>query len=448
MSENQEMSAYSFLYKTRRITFSDDLPSISLFSGAGISDLGYEQVGFQFLVHSELRPNRSALCESNYPNSTCVTGDLRERWKDVISGYKKQVKENPALISITPPCQGMSSSNPSRGKCVDADTSDERNMLLLASIPIIKELRPRLVVIENVPQVFQRVVQVREDEKPCKLVEKFTQSLDWEYRFFSTTVQMADYGVPQDRRRAIIVAIRKDEGCIEELDKCNLLPLPCSTHSERTQNGQSSWITFEEWLLQMNYPPLDAKSANLARYESDPLHSVPYYKEDRYLMVSDIPPRSGRNAYQNSNCHECGCNDVPEGEVTCPKCNGLMRNRPYVKDENGEYRLIKGFKSSYRRSYHDRPAPTVTTASSHLGSDYKIHPWENRVLSIRECADLQTIPRFYNWQWAIESEQLYLMRKVIGEALPPLFTFFHANVLCDLLKGIVNSDNLLISKKS
>ena len=81
----------------------------------------------------------------------------------------------------------------------------------------------------------------------------------------------------------------------------------------------------------------------------------------------------------------------------------------------------------------DRPAPTVTTASSHLGSDYKIHPWENRVLSIRECADLQTVPRFYNWDWALNTQHTYLARQVIGEALPPWFSYLHGSVLQDLL---------------
>ena len=83
----------------------------------------------------------------------------------------------------------------------------------------------------------------------------------------------------------------------------------------------------------------------------------------------------------------------------------------------------------------NEPARTITTASSHVGSDYKIHPWENRVLSIRECADLQTVPRFYDWTWALETSHTYVARKVIGEALPPWFTYLQGKLLRRLLDG-------------
>ena len=442
MSRAQIPSARSFLFQKRESDQSNKLPAISLFAGAGLSDLGYGAAGFEFLVHSELEPNRAELCARNFPDSTCVIGNLWETWEEVVSGYQERTEEPLALINVTPPCQGLSSSNPGRGKVADASTSDERNLLLLASVPVLNELKPRIVVVENVPQVLQRVVRVEENEAPCKVVEAFERGLGREYRIFPNLVQMADYGVPQDRRRAILVAIRVDELCVKQLEDEHLLPLPRPTHAQVPEDSQLPWVKLEEWLNQMDYPPLDAKSLELARSDSDPLHFVPSYRGDRYLMVADIPARSGRNAYQNSKCHECGRERVPEGVVRCPTCGELMRNRPYLKEKTGTYRLIKGFKSSYRRMYHDRPAPTITTASSHLGSDYKIHPWENRVLSIRECADLQTVPRFYDWQWAVETRHTYLARQVIGEALPPWFTFLHGQVLRKLLDGEVDPDQL------
>jgi DNA (cytosine-5)-methyltransferase 1 len=115
-----------------------------------------------------------------------------------------------------------------------------------------------------------------------------------------------------------------------------------------------------------------------------------------------------------------------------------MTNRPYVREKDSMFRLVKGFKSSYRRMYPDRPSPTITTASSHIGSDYKIHPWENRILSIRECADIQTIPHFYNWEPAMQHKGGYIARQVVGEALPTWFAYLHGQVLLDLFKGIYN----------
>ena len=113
---------------------------------------------------------------------------------------------------------------------------------------------------------------------------------------------------------------------------------------------------------------------------------------------------------------------------SAPSCHTAMKNRPIVIGKKGP-RLIKGFKSSYRRMRSDEPASTVTTNSSHVGSDNKIHPWENRVLSILECADLQTVPRCFDWSSAIDSRRLYLIRNVIGEAFPSYFTYLHGRIL-------------------
>ena len=111
-----------------------------------------------------------------------------------------------------------------------------------------------------------------------------------------------------------------------------------------------------------------------------------------------------------------------------------MRNRTYVQDKKGP-RLIRGFDSSYRRMAPDRPAATVTTNSSHVGSDFKVHPWENRVLSILEVADLQTVPRSYNWSYALDEGRAYLIRNVVGEAFPPYFTHLHGKLLARLFAG-------------
>jgi DNA (cytosine-5)-methyltransferase 1 len=81
----------------------------------------------------------------------------------------------------------------------------------------------------------------------------------------------------------------------------------------------------------------------------------------------------------------------------------------------------------------DKPAPTVTTNSSHVGSDFKIHPWEHRVLSILEVSDLQTVPRFYDWSNALNEGRTYLIRNVVGEAFPPYFTYLHGMLLRKLL---------------
>ena len=150
------------------------------------------------------------------------------------------------------------------------------------------------------------------------------------------------------------------------------------------------------------------------------------------FKLATYHPYSGRSAYENDECPSCGYFPVPLGEILCPKCRNIMRNRPYVEKE-GNTRLVRGFKSSYRRMNPNRPSYTITTNSSHVGSDFKIHPWENRVLSILECADLQTVPRFYDWSRAQENNNRYLIRALVGEAFPTYFTYLQGCVLAKLL---------------
>jgi len=419
-----------------------NLPALSLFSGAGISDLGYELAGFKFLVQSELDKHRAAICQRNFPNAKCVVGDILEKWPEVIKKYRASAKsQRPALLSLTPPCQGMSSSNPGRGKITNPDDGvrDQRNLLLLSALPIIHELKPRIIVAENVASLLNRIVKVGAANEVKTVVEAFAEEID-HYHLFTGVVQMADYSIPQVRRRSILVAVSEDEPYLERLKAKNLLPWPRPTHAEHATEERAKWLALREWFATMKYPHLDARDK--PKDPRDLLHFVPHYEGDRYLMIADIPLNSGQNAYQNSTCCDCRKNSIPLGLAYCPHCGNLLRNRPYFKPARGRARLINGFDSSYRRMHPDRPASTVTTNSSHVGSDNKIHPWENRVLSARECADLQTIPRFFDWRWALETRHSYVIRNAVGEALPTYFAYLHGQILKELLDGRVPKNKL------
>ena len=390
------------------------------------------------MVQTEIDANRAAICSTNFPSSSCIVGDLAKRVtqqkiKDI---YRSKSAQRLALLVVTPPCQGMSSSNPGRGKIKDsdADTRDKRNLLLLKAVPIIKDLQPRIIIVENVPYALTKKVRQRSNSQALSLYEIFKSKLD-NYKFFSLVVQMADYGVPQMRRRAIIVAVHKEESWLEQMEDKSYFPLPKTTHAEASDNGFAPWITISDWFKEFKYPSLDAVSKEAAVDQNDTLHHVPSYSETRYSWIADIPQKSGRNAYSNSNCRNCGKEDVEINKAYCNYCGEPLLNRPHVKESNGSYRLIKGFHSSYRRMPADVPARTITTNSSHMGSDFKIHPWENRVLSMRECAELQTVPRFYDWSHAIDNDRKYVIRQVVGEALPPWFTYQHGLVLKKLLNS-------------
>jgi DNA (cytosine-5)-methyltransferase 1 len=428
LAKNNFSSAFDFVLNAKCANPDRGLNAVSLFSGGGLSDLGYQEAGFKFVAQLELDPSRASLCQKNFPNSKVFIGDIKKKRTELMNYLSKFGDVD--LMSLTPPCQGMSSSNPGRGKASDPHSSDERNTLLLEALPIIKSLKPKIVIVENVPQLFNRMVKYK--KKSGKLLAIFSEGIDKNYTIVTAIVQMADFGVPQDRKRAVLVAIRKDQGFSDKLINNPASALPIPSYAKLKTNNSLPWITLSSWLTMMGYPQLDAKTKEASCDKSDSLHIVPAYPADRYNMILDIPPNSGKNAYQNSTCHSCGKTDVLEGRIYCPKCKKPMLNRPFVKTR-GRFRLIKGFASSYRRMHPDRPSATITTASSHIGSDYKIHPWENRVLSMRECADLQTLPRKYDFSLAFQLNKKYLIRQVIGEALPPWFTYQHGLILKQLL---------------
>ena len=132
---------------------------------------------------------------------------------------------------------------------------------------------------------------------------------------FPSVVNVADYGIPQVRKRALVVAIRKDEACLERILLQDSLPVPPPTHSEQPKNGERPWISIREWLEGMKYEPLDAGSRETACGD-DPLHFVPAYGRHRYQQVKEIPPNSGRSAYENDKCPSCGRQEVDAGLYT------------------------------------------------------------------------------------------------------------------------------------
>ncbi len=421
--------------------------AVSLFSGCGLSDLGYELAGFRFVEQVEIDPRRAAIGADNFPTSKWLTCDVRDSRSEIASVYRRATSKRLDLLLATPPCQGMSSSNPSRGKrqTPQAKAQEDKNRLLLEVIPVARWLNPKIIVIENVRQVL--TLGVEYDGQQGKMIDLLRHGLN-EYEVFPGVVNVADYGIPQIRRRALVVAVHKNEPWLDAMLLRTCVPWPHATHTEQPTNGLGPWVSVREWFETMKYEYLDARSGEPARGKH-PLHFVPSYDPDRYQQISQIPPYSGRSAYENDSCDACGWQPVKMGVVSCPSCGSLMRNRPYVM-RNGRPSLIRGFRSSYRRMTPERPAYTITTNSSHIGSDFKIHPWENRVLSTLECADLQTVPRFFDWTRAHNNRTPYLIRNLIGEAFPTYFTYLHGRVLIGLLsnQGTLPHDRLATSGRS
>lgn len=405
------------------------LRAVSLFSNCGAGDLGYARAGFVFDVMAELEQRRLDVALLNHPNAVGVAGDLRGTLPAAMRAFRQRAGRwaRPALLAACPPCQGLSSARSDRGKEADADAGsrDPRNLLVSVIERAVRDLRPRVVVVENVPAFLRRKVRHPATKQPVSAAAYLVDALSQRYEAFAMVADLADYGVPQHRTRAFLTFIDRVEPCLDDLVDGNETPFPSPTHVGRH-------ISVEAFLRGLHLPRLDAKSAKRARSEM-PLHFVPVLDAERYAMVAATPAHG--SAWSNNRCRSCGPVDAGRDEAACRSCGGPLL-RPMVATEDGGFRLITGFRSSsYTRMDGRRPASTITTASGSLGSDRTVHPRENRTLSPLECARLQTIPEDFNWGATLERYGHTNLRAMIGEAVPPQFTHLHGRLIARLLSG-------------
>lgn len=410
------------------------LPAVSLFSNCGAGDFGFAAAGFRFDVMAELVESRLAVALRNHSGARAVAGDLRQTWERVIQEWRRSSGvASPTLVAACPPCQGMSTARRDRGKEADpeAGSRDSRNLLVLPIAHVVQELAPTFVVVENVPAFLRRQVLNPATGEGISAASLLIRSLDDDYRVYPFLCDLADYGVPQTRKRAFLTFVRRGSPAELSLVGSGSSPYPVPTHAPDHGGEPTSLGTA---LANFDLPPLDSKCESSARDATRPLHFVPVWGERQYQMVAAVLAGSGGSAWENDECATCGRVELGDEDAACPMCGEAVL-RPVVY-EDGEPRLVRGFRrSSYRRMDRDSPAATITTASGRVSSSRTLHPSQNRVFSPLECALLQTIPQGFDWGTALSERGVMELRAMIGEAVPPCFTELHGAVLTGLIRS-------------
>lgn len=401
---------------------------LSLFSGGGIGDIGFRRAGLNPIVFNELDSNRAELIINNYPDSDVVVGDIKNNIKIISDSVSKRLQgEELFMIWATPPCQGMSKNG--MGTINKAITDgkrnkiDERNYLYKYALTLIQHFHPIFFCWENVDRMFNTYLLDDSNQK-VPFVNSFTQQLQ-EIGYFGKFEihDMADYGLPQHRKRAIGVFVRQD--CWNfKFDLNYMFP-------EKTiKDGNYKTVDETIGLL----PPLDSRSKELAKSDFHPLHYVPVSRPELYYWIENTLPK--HSAFENNTCPECH-HVSQKTSVFCEKC-GTLLPKPVVK-KNGEVRIIKGFVSTYKRMSGDEPAPTITTRSAYACSDKNIHPTQNRVLSLYEVALLFGID-VNQYDWTINNNGIKkyanatLLRDVLGEPVTPVYTFLLGKRLKEIVQ--------------
>lgn len=252
------------------------------------------------------------------------------------------------LLKACPPCQGFSS-------LAKGPVDDRRNDLVLDVFRFVDRLRPRTVLLENVPGLA----------RDRRLPELHGMMTELGYRLRGTTVDAAGFGVPQRRKRFICFAVREDLPFAFDGDLLGLLPAGFRTAPRTARQA------------------LDHLSRRCRA--ADPLNVYRRSSAAVEQRIAAVPV--GGNRF-----------DLPEEhQLACHKRLTRTRNAG----------------ASYGRVKLDEPAPTMTTRCTTPACGTFIHPTENRGLTLREAATFQTFPvnyQFYGTYGSIERQ--------IGNAVP------------------------------
>lgn len=365
--------------------------ALSLFSSVGLAETYFERNGINVKVSNELLSDRCRFHSHLYKDCNSICGDITNKviFDKVVS---ESIKEKVDFIIATPPCQGMSTA----GKMLK---DDERNTLIIPVVEIIKKIKPRFAIIENVSELLMTEIFV--GDKTLKIIDYIKSELSENYYFNKNVIVNAmNYGVAQNRERCVILLARKDTGIRWEFPEPEIV-----TKTMRDVIG--------------DLPSLDPNVADISYDELLKLFPEYEIKREEGLKVSKwhYPPKHKLR-------HVEAMMHTPEGQTA-------FNNEIYFpKLKDG--RKSKGYKNTYKRQWWDKPAYTITRYTSRIGSQNNGHPGRKiidngteegriysdaRTLTIYELMLLSSLPK--NWDipdWASDN----LIREAIGEGVPPL----------------------------
>lgn len=324
---------------TRRI-------AIDLFAGAGGVTQGLLQAGYDIVGAIENDPVAARSYSANHPSVRLIVKDIRyvtaRRFRRELGLQRGELD----LLTACPPCQGWSSLGLS-------SPTDPRNDLISEVFRFIQEFRPRAFVVENVPGL-------RRDARLARLIHRANHK---GYQTKCYQVDAAEFGVPQHRKRLIILGL-PDRTCSPPGELAEALPANFDTR--RRDSGE----VFDA-----------VKGANAA---SNSLHRARQSTPAVVARLEAIPV--GGNRF-----------DLPPDLSL--KCHKRIHGRHAT--------------AAYGRIRADKPAPTLTTRCTTPACGTFVHPTEHRGITLLEAALLQTFPPTYIFEGGYDQ-----IERQIGNALP------------------------------
>ena len=321
------------------------------FSGCGGASKGFQDSGFNILLGIDINGTAANTFKSNFPQANFINKDIREITFLETDKIIERRKGRRLLFCGCAPCQPFSKQNRQKKE------NDNRIHLLIEFQRFVEHYLPDYVFVENVPgmQTFKI------EGSP---LEMFLSALKENgYQYECKVISAADYGVPQPRKRLIVMA------------SLHRKPVwPATTNGK----GKAPYSTVGEWIKGLK--PLNAGEVD----ENDPDHCAAKLSSVNLERIKKTPMGGGRECWPEHlklNCHK----------------------------------KHSGHTDVYGRLSYDKMSVTLTTRCTSYSNGRYGHPEQNRALTIREAACLQTFPKDFKFEGNFVEKAMQ-----VGNAVPPL----------------------------
>ncbi|ENH5664637.1 DNA cytosine methyltransferase [Pseudomonas aeruginosa] len=380
---------------------------LTLFSGAGGFSYGFASAGLKPLCGAELDKSACQSYEANV-GSTCHNVDLSQTppsfFKDLLGG------KEPFAIIGGPPCQGFSTAG-------SRNATDPRNRLIFNYLHIVEEVKPRWFIFENV----EGLLTSGHGEAVSSLVREF---LKIGYSVRVEKVNLAGYGVPQTRKRVLIIGNRIG----------SVFRFPEEEFSY--DSGKAKKRSNKPFA-----PTLLEAISGLGEAKSQRKHTTEYACSSPTNLYDALMRESNQSGFVTEHFDSTNAEDTHRYSLL--KGGQTMKDLPeelwHESFRRRAFRRVKdgtptekrgGAPSGIKRLHGDLQSLTIT------GAAYRefIHPTLHRPLTIRECARIQSFPDHYEFSGNASS-----VMQQIGNAVPPIAAAVFAKHLQEL-DGMHGSD--------
>jgi DNA (cytosine-5)-methyltransferase 1 len=358
--------------------------AISLFAGAGGCSLGFRQANYEIRFAMDIDPDAVQSYQRNFIGTLSEVADIREFSADMLL---QRARLQPGELDILlggPPCQGFSSAGVKAGE-------DPRNSLLRHYVRLLEGLRPKWFLMENVEGLLTNA-------RGAHVHDAVAAFLDAGYSVNVEKVYAQGYGVPQRRKRVFIVGNR--------LGHDFLFPEPVTRFSGSIfRKGE---ITFSTAVADL--PRAAEISDQSVAFDQPPQNGLQAYLRNGAQMVTDhYSPALSKIQLERVQGLRTGqtMRDLPERLQ-----HESFRRRAFRRVMDGTpVERRGGAPSGLKRLFANEPSLTITGAATREFA----HPSEDRLLTLRECARLQTFPDWFEFAGSAASRI-----QQIGNAIPPI----------------------------